>query len=127
MVNGISTVEDWIRDTGETTERVMFSNYLSLSSNLDSISDMADSLSQADTIQLSQFSEVNNIVPFKDEMLGRSIQKNTHPRRDPLKYTLSPYPRLKKCVSTSPKSQNDHVDCPRVLLESTKEESPFVV
>jgi hypothetical protein len=126
MVNGISTVEDWIRDTGETTERVMFSNYLSLSSNLDSISDMADSLSQADTIQLSQFSEVNNIVPFKDEMLGRSIQKNTHPTRDPPKYTLSPYPCLKKSQK-SENCQNNHVDCPRVLLESNKEESPFVV
>ena len=102
--NGV-TPDEWIRDTGELTERVVFSNYPHMARDVDAMAAMADVLSASDT-HLTHFTERGHLVPFGDDMRARSVL--THANSIP-KLTLSAYPRASRSATFT--------DVPSALLE----------
>lgn len=87
LVNRISTVDEWIRDTGDLTEWMTYSNYpLRVGSGLDSLAGIADVLS------------ISEAQPrhFKDDLFGIGLQIFPTPTRFPPKGTLEKYPRKRE-------------------------------
>ena len=89
------TCDEWVRETGELTERVAFSNYPMLASDdLDACSAMADAVSTLDVSHPNCFEQRKQAVPFGDQVIAHSLQ--VYAKGSGAKLDLKAYPRPKR-------------------------------
>ena len=97
-INGISETDEWLRDTGDRVERIVYSNYCSLplTNELSSLLKLADTLSVTDATQLVHYREHLNLVPFQDEVLAGAIKCHVQPTPRVPKLTMLKFPNVKR-------------------------------